>query len=418
MTEGWRISHRWEKPAIALTQPSDNNLRISLAAPAGSGGHGMRVAVALDTSRSMVQEMRLEEAREACVQLAGMIGGRDFMHLATYSTKLRELVKGLAGGERLVSEVRSRLLDAEPRGLTRTQLALDWMAAELAMDELRACIGILITDGVPTDERGYPLAGHGLLEDRVRRMRDEGSRLYTIGIGESDYFDPLLLDSLAQLGGGRFVYQPHPGGLSAAIRQLMDDCRRLGTKRSSLRIQGRLQGMQIRAISRVSHDLQHIEMQGAEGMQLASLGVLNEDSQTELLLELGFAASPFGSREGERLALSLELLQDDTVVARHDVNVSLSNSFTQTRQVNEDVSRDASRLKLNGLLRNLQQEGESRQTSRLLEQVIDSATKLERPEIAEDAREQLSELKKTGKLTRHRATSLLSRAARDERHDK
>lgn len=417
VAEGWGITAQWERPAIPLSQPTDNTLRIRLTPPPARGEHALRLAVALDCSRSMVQQMRLEEAKLAALSLARLLGNEDFLHFSVYSSQLMELVHGLRGGEQLVSELRARLAGLQPRGLTRTQLALDWLGKELAQDQLRSCIAILLTDGVPTDERGYPVTDTALLEDRVRRMREEGCRLYTVGIGESDYFDPKLLDRLAQLGGGRFIYQPHPGGLAVELKRLLRDCRGISTSQSNLRIRTHIQGMQGGQLSRVSQDFVHCESKPDGDAVLASLGVLNEDQPTELLLEVKFAASPFGSKEGERRSLSLELVQDGKVQLGIDVPVSFSNSFSTTQQTNEEVKRESSRRRLNELMRTLQDSDESRQTSRLLEQIIDNAEQVDRPEIAADAREQLSELKKTGKLTRHRATSLLSRTARDERHD-
>ncbi|MEZ5338011.1 MAG: vWA domain-containing protein [bacterium] len=417
VAEDWRITAQWERPVLPLSQASENTLRIRLSPPPATTAHGLRLAVALDCSRSMVQEMRLEEAKQAVLSLAGALDASDHLHVAVYSSQLMELIRGLRGGENLTTQLKARLTGLQPRGLTRTQLALDWLDASLANDELRSCVALLITDGVPTDERGYPLTDTALLEDRVRRMRESGIRLYTVGIGESDYFDPKLLDQLAQLGGGRFIYQPHPGGLSVELRRLLRDCRGLSTRHSGLRIRSHLQGLTPGRLCRVSQDFQQCELATQGDALLAGLGVLNEDQPTELLLDLQFAASPFGSKEGERRAVGLELVQDGRVVGRLEQAVTFSNSFSSTRQVDEGVQRESSRRRLNELMRNLQDSDESRQTSRLLEQIIDNAETVDRPEIAEEARAQLSELKKTGKLTRHRATSLLSRTARDDSHD-
>lgn len=414
MSENWSISSTWERPAIALTQSSDNLLRLRLQPPARSGSRGLRLAVAVDTSRSMVQGMRLPEARAVCQNLAALMGDEDRFHLAAYASRLHELVKGIRGGERLQNEVKVRLTPIVPRGLTRTQLALDWLSGELNHDADYTCVGILVTDGVPTDAQGYPLRDVATLENSVRGMRDTGCRLYCVGLGEAEYFDPVLLDRLAQLGGGRFVYHPDVEDLVSAMTTLVTDCRRISSKFSALRISTRLQGSRLKAVSRVSQDYQQCELMTERQLTIVNLGVLSEEQPTDLLLELQFAPSTFGTREGERRALTVELLQEGQVLATDEPILRLTNSFSESRSVNAEIRVDASRSRLNVLMRDLQQSTEPRQTSQLLERIIEDAETVQRPQVAAEARQQLGELRKTGKLTRHRATSLLSKVARDE----
>ena len=415
MADNWSISHAWEKPAIALTQSTDNLLRVTLEPPASAVSRGLRVAMAIDTSRSMGQAMRLPEARAACEALAGRLAEHDRLHLASWSSRLQEQIRGLSGGERLRDELRARLSALAPRGLTRTDLALDWLAETLGREDDMTSIAILVTDGVPTDGQGYPLSDSSLLEDAVRRMREAGCRLYCVGIGDADYFNPALLDRLAQLGGGRFIYHPDGTELATALDTLVEDCRGISAKYSALRISLRLQGARLRDVSRVSQDFQQCEMLTEGQVTIVSLGVLTEKQSTELLLDLQFAPAPLGSQEAERNAVFVELLQEGSCLASCKARLQLTNSFTESRTVNPAVQVAASRNKLNLLMRDLQQSSEPRRTSQLLEQIADRADELKRPEIASDARQQLSDLRKTGKLTRHRATSLLSRTTRDER---
>jgi Ca-activated chloride channel family protein len=414
VSESWSISSTWERPAIALSQSSDNLLRVRLQPPARSTARGLRLAIAMDTSRSMVQGTRLPEARLACETAAAQMGEDDRFHLAAYASRLHELVKGIRGGERLQNEVKARLTPLVPRGLTRTELALSWLRGELGKDEQYTRVGILVTDGVPTDAQGYPLADRAGLEACVRSMRDAGCRLYCVGIGDADYFDPVLLDRLAQLGGGRFIYHQDAAELATALTTLVADCRRISSKFSALRIATHLPGARLRAVSRISQDYQQCELLTEKQLTIVNLGVLSEDQPTDLLLELQFAPSPFGTKEGERQALRVELLQEGQVLAGDNPPLRLSSSFSQTRELNSELRVDASRSRLNVLMRDLQQSSEPRQSSQILERIIEDAETVQRPEIAAEAREQLSDLRKTGKLTRHRATSLLSRAARDE----
>lgn len=169
----------------------------------------VNLAFALDRSGSMAQD-KLRVAGQAVEEAISRLGAQDRFSLVVYDDMVDVVVSGTYATPDARQEAVGALRAIRPRGTT--DLASGWLrgceqvATALLGDGVNRCL--LLTDG---------LANVGITErDELARhaagLRARGVSTSTFGVG--DDFDEVLLQSMADSGGGHF----HDIADAAAIR--------------------------------------------------------------------------------------------------------------------------------------------------------------------------------------------------------
>jgi Ca-activated chloride channel family protein len=107
------------------------------------------MAIALDTSSSMQGE-KLTAAKETCSAVVAQLRNTDRLELASFSTQVQPLLKSLAGGSGALDAANEAIAKLQASGVTRTDMALEWIQKALPEEKGFVRIGILITDGHAT----------------------------------------------------------------------------------------------------------------------------------------------------------------------------------------------------------------------------------------------------------------------------
>ena len=210
----------WDRPIHSGPTATTHILRVRLS-PNGTGreapGIPLRLAIALDSSSSMEGE-KLERAKQACRAMLGLLRPGDRFSLAAFGGELRQLVAAasvtLDGGSFLDTAIQG--LRAE--GVTRTDLALDWLASSLPAEPGVTRAAVLITDGFPTDAVGQALGELDPLLERANAMAGTGITLSTVGLGNAADFHTAFLVGLSDRGQGAFLYADTPERLEPQMR--------------------------------------------------------------------------------------------------------------------------------------------------------------------------------------------------------
>lgn len=196
----------WDRPGRANdSNASEHVLRVRLRPAPGAGGIPLRVALALDTSGSM-EGSKLESARRACLSLARALRPEDSVSLAGFATSVEEVLPVTIRSALDLDALQKRLGAIEAGGVTRTDLALEWLGRVLSGDASAARLAVLVTDGHPTDPAGQVLSDVAFLVDRAARVGQAGATLAAVGLGDAADFNTAFLNDLTVRGQGQFLY--------------------------------------------------------------------------------------------------------------------------------------------------------------------------------------------------------------------
>ena len=187
------IRPRWHSKRFVVAQ---------VTAPEAERTEGrapVNLAFVLDRSGSMDgQKIRL--AAQAVEEAIGRLKARDRFSVVIYDNEVETLVPGTAATSAARSEAIGRLRQVQARGMT--DLSGGWLAGceQVAMalleDGINRCL--LLTDGLANEG----ITDHQELDRHASELRARGVSTSTFGVG--DDFDEVLLQSMAQAGGGHF----------------------------------------------------------------------------------------------------------------------------------------------------------------------------------------------------------------------
>ncbi len=170
------------------------------------------IVFVLDTSGSMAEDQKLEQAREALRFCVRALSPQDRFNLIVFSTGAREFKPGLvnAGGE-AEKEALEFIGELKPVGGTNIDEALR-MALRLRQEESdRPFMVVFLTDGQPTIGVTDPKT----IVENVARCRPRSLRLFVFGVG--DDVNTVLLDRLAGDNGGTRQYVRPKESLEARV---------------------------------------------------------------------------------------------------------------------------------------------------------------------------------------------------------
>lgn len=206
MTTDLRCSAEWDRPAIAGPDGT-TYVQIRLIAPAaGSATRRSPVDLAFVLDRSGSMDGRpIALARQAVSHAVGLLDHDDRATLVVFDDEVEVVHRLTTMNARNRNELRVSLARVDARG--STDLCSGWLTGcrELARypaptDAPRVRRAIVLTDG---------LANHGVVEPsaiagHAAELRTRGISTTALGMGPG--FDQHLLSTMAEAGGGNFVY--------------------------------------------------------------------------------------------------------------------------------------------------------------------------------------------------------------------
>lgn len=239
ITTAWErsiLAQSRDDTALLLTVTANRPIRTETRARAP-----IDLAFVLDRSGSMTGA-KLDLVKTAVIEALAFLTPEDRVALVTFDNEIDILQPFAHARDDVRAAIGRRLRSVEARG--GTNLSDGWLAGcgQLAdhtppANAARLQRTILLTDGQANDG----ITDVGELARHATELRQRGISTTTMGVGER--FDEVLLSSLAEAGGGNFVYIDDPsqlpgffaseiGGLTelAALSPKLDITLALGTR--------------------------------------------------------------------------------------------------------------------------------------------------------------------------------------------
>jgi len=181
----------------------DGYFLMMMASPASGDGKAMAkdVVFVIDTSGSMMEDKKIEQARRALAFCLKALGPEDRFGVVDFSTVARVFRPGLtaAADKAALEEAVQYVQKLEARGGTNIEEALA-TALKMAGSGDRPCYVLFVTDGLPTIGMDDPKG----LSEKARAQAGKGVRLFTLGVGHD--VNAALLDTLAEDNRGARAY--------------------------------------------------------------------------------------------------------------------------------------------------------------------------------------------------------------------
>ncbi len=398
----------WDRPAKISSQQTTHVLRVRIRPQAGRTGLPslpLRLAIALDNSQSMEGE-KLQRAKEACRVVVGQLRDTDRLSIAAFSSRVTPLLESLAGGSAGVAAANAAISGLQTDSVTRTDLALDWLQNAFPRENGVARVGILITDGHATNSRGTVLDDFTALIDQSAQLSQSGFVLCTVGLGKAANFNTAFLTDLSDKGKGAFIYADALSNLEPLLQERLAACQAIATESAKLRL---IPATDVIPTGFCRFRPEYLPLEETVKNEL-SLGAIRTDSPTDVLIELAIPPSGFGEPAGSRNVISLELTASgltSPITATGALNYTISRPEIQKTNREVDQDRNCWGINLNNKEMIDLGDTDSKRTGELLVDTQVRATKIGQLDIANDAAQQLDDLKKSGKLNPDRATGML-----------
>jgi Ca-activated chloride channel family protein len=182
---------------VAITMKAPE-VKVSSRAPAS-------VAIVLDTSGSMGDENRLEDAKRAAYSLLDRLGVDDELALVTYATSAELILPLARATEETRAQARRAIASMQPTGGTNISGGLGVGADALVAARTSLRRIVLISDGEPTEGLGAGIVvdPRPLLAFAGRRA-GEGTSITTVGVGLT--FREDIMAGIASAGRGNYYF--------------------------------------------------------------------------------------------------------------------------------------------------------------------------------------------------------------------
>lgn len=401
----------WDLPAKIKAKNTKHILRVRIRPQSGGPGLPLRMAIALDTSQSMGGE-NLQRAKEACRAVVAQLRDRDRLSLAGFSTSVTPLLQSLPGGAAALQPANTAISQLTAEGVTRTDLALDWILNALPPEAGVARVGILITDGHATTSQGLILDDTGLLSDRSQQLANLGIILNTVGLGNANNFNTALLTDLSDKGRGSFIFADTPASLEPQLQKRLTECQAMATENTVIQLIPS-NGVIIKGFCRYRPE--YLPLEETAKNQL-TIGAIAANTPTDLLIELEIPLGGFDEPTGNKDVISVELTakgMTNPVRAKAGINYTTSYPELQKQsKANEEIKKDHCCWMINLTNKELIRTDDPNQQKELLEKNRYNAEKAGKTDMVNQIDQELDDLEKSGKLDPNRTTKLL-RDSRD-----
>lgn len=396
----------WDRAARSGPQATAHTLRVRLnpASPGASPILPLRLAIALDSSGSMAGA-KLESAKAACRAILALLSPEDRFALATFNDTLQPLLQSLPGGDAEAGE--SIFQTLQPIGVTRTDLALEWLECALPDEADTLRVGLLITDGHPTGAQGRPLTQMVPLLAQATQLGARGITLHTVGLGNAADFHVGFLTDLSDRGRGAFLYADTPDTLESRLRTRLHRAQSTAVVDAELHLTALVPGLRIEGACRLRPEfLPFAAPPPTERVELA-LPALAGDTPTDLLLSVSVPPPAFEETAGPRDVLAVGLRTGDTLACRVAAITSTA-SYREAQQIDAEVEQDRLTWELNTYSTALTRTNDARRTSTLLSDIAYTARRTGRDKLAQQATAELDSLQRTGILDPHTTAGILT----------
>jgi len=382
-----------DRPAKISTQTTEHVLRISLQPQViGTAGIPLHLAIAIDTSSSMTGN-KLEQAKAACHSILSQLRPQDRLSLASYAGRVQEIA---ANNQDSINSLTAN-------GITRTDLALEWLQSKLNQNDSCVKLAILITDGHATTLQGIKITDVSPLLSQATQLRDQGIILHTVGLGSAADFDTTFLNDLCTQGRGRFIYADTPDNLTPQLQESLTNSQYIVSASANIQLKP-LNGSKITGYCQFRPQYQPLEE--SQPNQL-SLTAVRSDTPTDILVKLEVPPLEVGKPLGKYPVLDVFLNNENQFLTQQQASLIYTQSFKESQQTDKSINQDRLCWEMNLYSTELLHSNDPNKTGVLLANIQVNASKTGQIDLANKAAEQLEDLQKTGKLDPHKTTKIL-----------
>lgn len=452
----------WDRSARCGARPSPHVLRIRIT-PTNSAVQGLplRLAIAVDSSSSMEGAM-LAHARASCLAVLAQLRPEDQFSLAGFSGAVTPLLTGIPGGAGTRDAAAQAVTGLQATGVTRTDLALEWLIGALPPERGVVRMGVLITDGRPTDSQGQPLPVVTELLDRAARLGDSDITLCTVGLGDAANFNTSFLVDLSDRGRGAFLYADNPEALEPQLNARLAAGQSITAADMRIVVRPLMPGVALTGACRLRPDFVPLELPaatretsirpgsvqndaamngeagltpdsvqgdaaaeasirlgGVQGIEATAgeasirLGGIQGDAPTDVLVSLEAPPAAAGAAAGEQTIVAVRLERDGAPPGSEMcASLLYTDSYVEAQQIDKEINQDRMRWELNVYSQALNRTTDLKQTAALLGDIAHVARKTGQEALAIKATGQLSDLQKGARMDANRATGILIQTRR------
>jgi Ca-activated chloride channel family protein len=337
----------------------------------------------------------------------------DRFSLAAYAGDVKPLLERVVGGPEAIEVGAKAAAGMEALGVTRTDLALDWLLSALPPEPGTMRMAVLVTDGRPTDLQGQPLDTMADLLDRAGRLDAAEVTLCTVGFGDAANFNTAFLVDLSDRSRGAFLYADTPEALEPQLRSRLSAGQSIAAADMRLELRPILPGVTIKSCCKLRPEFVPLELPAASENISVRLGGLSGDTPTDVLVAIEAPPAGFGDPMGSRAILAARLTGDEPN-SSGEVTAFLhyTDSYLEAQRIDPEINTDRLKWELNVYSQALNRSSNIKQTAALLGDIAHVARKAGQEALAVAATGQLRDLEKGGRLDANRATGMLVQSRR------
>lgn len=285
----FHLECQWDRSNKFSSNVSKHILRVRIN-PDGktttAEGLPLRIAIALDTSSSMNGD-KLAKAKEACIAIVNNLIPIDRLSLASYNTKVTTLVNNSNNKIQATQAINN----LTAMGVTRTDLALNWFREVLPPEKGVARVGILITDGNPTDGKGMMLDNTSSIVLQGQEISENGIVIDTVGLGDASNFNTAFLTDLCEKGKGTFIYADNLANFQSLLTTRLSSFQTVAIEGVKLKLYPKNQ-VKLKSFCCLRPDFLPLEENQQNELLL---GKINTNCFTDILISVEVPSADFGN---------------------------------------------------------------------------------------------------------------------------
>ncbi len=287
-------------------------LRVDGTAPDAGGRVPLNLSVVLDCSGSMAGA-KLHHAKHAAEQLLAKVHPDDTTSVVTFASDVQVTARAAPRGTQ--TNLGTAIRGIGTRGMTN--LSAGWLEGRTQIQRFEGADRtnriVLMTDGLTNQG----ITDHDQLARLFGQARANGVTTSTIGFGRD--FDELLLERLADAGGGNTHYIEHPDQAEVVFRSELDELLALSAQNLTVDLEVE-RDVELVAVHH-SYPRENVD----RGMRLR-LGDLYASEPKQLLIELGARASDADPVPLATLRLAGDVVTPQGGMERREISLPVSFS--------------------------------------------------------------------------------------------
>jgi Ca-activated chloride channel family protein len=326
---------RQDRRLIRATARSTRHLLLGITAPRAAADRprpAVNLAFVLDRSGSMSGQ-KIALAKRAVEQAVARLHDDDRFSVVVYDDEIDLVVESTHASAEAKRNAIGRLDQVDARG--STNLAEGWLRGceQVALHQREGTIDrcLLLTDGLAN----VGITDRGELERHAAELRARGVATTTFGIGAD--FDEVLLQAMADAGGGHFYYvetgQQIPDFITSEVGETLD-------------VVARDVAVAVTAPGVLVEPLTPLPSQRVDDVTLIQLGELVSEQELEVVLKLNIPYGTIGSEQ----RVGVRLLDRDGVLGGTTQTVTFEyadDGATESQRRDRVVDRRVARLHAN-----------------------------------------------------------------------